>query len=93
MIKIFLKPIALMLAAAVAVIVIISTFGANKGIPEDANKGESDFSAAAKSDVFCILGKNKAIVKLVLGIKILLICNTTKCTVNEKTHITSDSYC
>ena len=41
MIKIFLKPIALMLATVIAVIVIISTFGANKRIPEDANKGES----------------------------------------------------
>lgn len=46
MIKIFLKPIALMLAAAIAVIVMISVFGANKRISDDANRGESDFSAA-----------------------------------------------
>ena len=39
MIKIFLKPIALMLAAAIAVIVMISVFGANKRISDDANRG------------------------------------------------------
>ena len=58
MIKIFLKPIALMLAAAVAVIVIISTFGADKRIPEDANKGGSDFSAVAnigEKRPYCVL--------------------------------------
>ena len=58
MIKIFLKPIALMLAAAIAVIVIISTFGANKRSPEDANKGESDFSAVAnigEERPYCVL--------------------------------------